>query len=798
MRKRYDAIVVGSGFGGAVAACRLAQAGLRVAVLERGRQYPLGGFPRNWTDVSDGWLWQHEQGLFDVRPINEVSVVQSAAYGGGSHIYANIHIRVPPDLFDSGWPDGYSRTTLDPYYDLVAYMLDVRPIGPDQPLGLPPKTRQMLGVAQRLRRTDQLFLPNLAINFGDPETSVANKFGVKQYGCRHCGECDIGCNFQAKNTLDLNYLAVAEQRGADIGTRCEVTRIATRDGGYEVSYVDRNAEPAPGDPADAVEVIQAPTVVLGAGAVNTTELLLRCRDQYATLPALPAHLGTGYSANGDFLAFAFDTARAFEPAVGPTITTSMVYDRGAGSGRHWFLFQEGGVPRQVVSLLQVLDDQRLGGLLRVPHDLTTYLTQRAGERIGKPSGETDDLAIFLAMGRDTADGTIGLRPAGHELRIVWHTTPNLPLYETQERFCADVARALGGHAAYNPLWQRFRIPVAVHNLGGCPMSDDPEQGVTDGNGQVHGHPGLYVLDGGCLPSATGVNPSHTIAAVAERNIETAIRKITGNRTWVAPERALAAPVHDPLGAVTIPVGGTRAVSTPGVGLTFTQTMRGYLRRDHRPAADFRGAVKAARRAGARASFTLDVMSPFLSEFIADEAHRMTAEGVVHVHGVTGRDGARVGNGVINLLVAGDSPTSRRMLYTLPFFGADGRPYLLDGHKDVRDHGSFDIWGSTTTLYTYLRRGHTPRGEVLSTGILQLPLLTFVRQVATAKVTGTSNPLRQAEALARFGQFFLGSLWSVYLAPRLPNPVPVRSLAAFGGSDDQRLSPRPEAVTDPRR
>ncbi|HEX2300104.1 MAG TPA: GMC family oxidoreductase, partial [Pseudonocardiaceae bacterium] len=413
----------------------------------------------------------------------------------------------------------------------------------------------------------------------------------------------------------------------------------------------------------------------------------------------------------------------------------------------------------------------------------------------------DDLAIFLAMGRDTADGTIGLRPYGHELRIVWHTTRNLPLYETQERFCADVARVLGGHAAYNPLWQRFRIPVAVHNLGGCPMSDDPEQGVTDGNGQVHGHPGLYVLDGGCLPSATGVNPSHTVAAVAERNIETAIRKITGNRTWVAPERALAAPVHEPLGAVTIPLGGTRPVATPGVGLTFTETMRGYLRRDHRPAADFHGAAEAARRVGAAASFTLDVTTPFLTEFLTDEAHRMTAEGVVHVHGVTGPDGARVGNGVVNLLVAGDSPTSRRMLYTLPFFGADGRPYLLDGYKDVRDHGGvggFDIWGATTTLYTYLRRGHAPRGEVLFTGILRLPPITFVRQLASAKVTGTSNPLRQAEALARFGQFFLGSLWSVFVVPRLPILSRVLAPAAFGGSDDQRLSTRPEAVPDPRR
>lgn len=774
MQKRYDAVVVGSGFGGAVAACRLAQAGLRVAVLERGRRYPLGTFPRNWTDVSDGWLWRDEQGLFDVRQLDsEVTVVQSAAYGGGSHIYANVHIRVPADLLDSGWPAGYSRTTLDPYYDLVAYMLDVRPIAADQPLEMPAKTHQMRRVAQRLGRAEQFFLPNLAVNFGDSSRAVPNKFGVEQFGCRHCGECDIGCNFQAKNTLDLNYLAVAEQRGAEVGTRCEVTRIAVGDGGYEVTYADHaenNSKPT--DATDAVKVIQAPTVVLAAGAVNTTELLLRCRDQYGTLPALPERLGTGYSANGDFLAFAFDTDQPFEPGVGPVITTSTLYDRGAGSKRRWFVFQDGGVPRQVVSLLQLLDDDRFGGLLRVPHDLVEHVGQAARERVGAAGMETkDDLAIFLAMGRDTADGTIGLLPVTRDLRITWNTTPNLALYETQERFCEDVARALGGHATYNPLWRRFRIPVSVHNLGGCPMADAPDQGVTDGAGQVHGHPGLYVLDGACLPGATGVNPSHTIAAVAERNIETAIRKITGNSAWVAPERAAATPVHEPMDAVTIPSSGTPSVSTPGAGLVFTETMRGYLKRNHQPVDDFRGAEHAARRSGTTVSFTLDVSSPFFAEFVADDAHQMTAEGAVHVEGVTGSGGARVGNGVVNLLVAGDDPASRRMLYTLPFFGADGEPYLLDGYKDVRDHGNIlDVWDTTTTLYTFLRRGRTPGGEVLATGILHLPALTFVRQVVTMRATGTDNPLRQAEVLARFGYFFVGSLSAVFVAPRLPHFV----------------------------
>ncbi|MGH3929743.1 MAG: NAD(P)-binding protein, partial [Pseudonocardiaceae bacterium] len=190
MRKRYDVVVVGSGFGGAVAACRFAQVGLRVGILERGRRYPLGTFPRNFADPLDGWIWQNKQGLFDCRPINEVTVVQAAAYGGGSHIYANVHLRMPADGFDHGWPKEYSRTILDPYYDLVAYMLDITPIGPEQPMGLPPRTRQMREVAQQLGRSEQFFFPNLAVNFGDPDVSKPNKFGAQQFGCRHCAECD--------------------------------------------------------------------------------------------------------------------------------------------------------------------------------------------------------------------------------------------------------------------------------------------------------------------------------------------------------------------------------------------------------------------------------------------------------------------------------------------------------------------------------------------------------------------------------------------------------------------------------
>lgn len=767
MRRSYDALVIGTGFGGAVSACRLSQAGLRVGVLERGRRYPLGGFPRDWDNPLNGWLWSKDQGLFDVRPFSEMTVVQGASYGGGSHLYANVHLRVPEDGFERGWPSGYGRAALDPYHDLVAWMLDLTPVSERQPLGLPPKTMAMREAARAMGREGQFALLPLAVDFGEPEVMRPNKFGVPQSGCRHCGECDIGCNFQAKNTLDLNYLAVAEHHGAEVGTRCEVTRIEPLSGvtGYRLTYTDHTT--------GTEQTVSAPVVVLAAGAVNSTELLLRCRDEYGTLPELSERLGHRYSGNGDHLGFAFGTAKAVEPSRGPVITSGIVHDRGTGSGRRWFVFQEGAFPREIAGLIRLLDegDPRFAGLLRSQDEALEAIRSAGRERIGTRPERTDGMdvadehtAVFLAMGRDTADGRISLLPVSRELRISWNLGDNLGLYETEERFCADVAAALGGRSGTNPLWRSLHIPVSVHNLGGCVMADDPADGVTDAGGEVFGYPNLFVLDGGCLPEATGVNPSFTIAAVAERNIEAAIRRITDRAGWRAPEREFAVPVPDPLDEVRIPVGGTPTPSAPGTGLTFTETMHGTVRGG------------APREEAAPARFRVTVTAPVLADTLDDPAHPMAATGTVHVRGVTGPQGAKVSGGVVNLLTASDAPAARRMLYTLPFFGADGQPYLLDGVKDVRDHGRIDvwddIWDATTTLHTTVRHGHTPDGAALSSGVLRLDALDFLRQLTTVRITGTRNPVRQAEALARFGIFFAGSVWDVFVRPRIPYvPIP---------------------------
>lgn len=786
MAPTYDALVIGTGFGGAVAACRLAQAGLTVRVLERGLRYPKGSFPRDWSNPLNGWLWRYGQGLFDVKLLPGMSIVQAAGYGGGSLIYANVHLRPPAETFDTDWPEGYSRAALDPYYDLVAYMLDLQPITASA-RGLPTKTKRMREVARKLGREQQFFYPDLAVRFAPAGESLPNKFGVAQEGCNYCGECDIGCNVRAKNTLDLNYLAVAEQQGAEMTTQAEATRIEPLSpAGYRVTYTDHAA-------GGAERTVEARRVFLCAGTVNTTELLLRCRDQWGTLPRISDRLGCRYSANGDFLAFAFETREVWEPSEGPTITTSLVVDQGQGPDKTWFLFQEGGHPGQAAGLLQVID---MGRDFRVPADLLQKELVRALRRrsrpetvMGKERGRFQ--AVFLAMGRDRSNGRLALRPLTRDMEVRWDVPSNLPLYRTQEQVCQDIAQALGARAAFNPLWERLHIPVSVHNLGGCAMAEEPSYGVLTPDGEVHGHPGLYVMDGAALPASTGVNPSSTIAAVAERNVESAIRQALGNRTWTAPERAgttsgraaaepfrasmrmstsvaptRVVPREDPMRSVVIPEGGTVLSPTPVVGLRFTERMRGFINPGHLPDTDFAGAEEEGKSEGRGAEFILTITLPNLDRFLAEKAHSGIAQGTLHVHGLTPPGGAKVDHGVFNLFVDTDSYYERRMLYLLPFTGLDGQTYLLDGYKHIRDDDGFDMWSDTSTLYTVIRRGSDRHAPAVASGIIRLGMPDFLQQLTTFAVLGTTSPLAKTQALKRFGSMFMGNLWDVFARTKL--------------------------------
>ena len=207
--------------------------------------------------------------------------------------------------------------------------------------------------------------------------------------------------------------------------------------------------------------------------------------------------------------------------------------------------------------------------------------------------------------------------------------------------------------------------------------------------------------------------------------------------------------------------------TQSVGIEFTETMKGYIARGWSPPDDYAGADAAGKVSDARAEFLLTITMPDLHAFLASAEHPGMAVGKVKIEGFTPGDGAPVSNGVFNLFIAGDGPNSRKMLYALPFTGADGKPYLLDGFKDVRDHGNFDVWGSTSTLYTVIREGHMRSGTIVATGILNILLPDFMQQLTTFRALGTNDPNEKVKALGEFGGMFFGSLWEVFVKPHLP-------------------------------
>jgi choline dehydrogenase-like flavoprotein len=346
--EQFDAVVIGTGFGGAVTACRLVEAGFDICVLERGRRYGPDDFPRYAgedlfaqedsaqtqqeppPDFSR-WLWERDHGIYDIVDLGEAVAVQAAGYGGGSLIYANVHLRPPLDVFDHGWPVQYAGSALTPYFDLAAYMLGATPI----PVRLA-KTMQLMHAAKALpsRSAPGAFRVPLAVSFDPGRSATAspdsdwfdNAFGRRQRHCDMRGRCWLGCDRRAKNTLDLNYLARAEDdesHPADVRTLAEVTMIERcQDGTFRVTYNDLLTR----DPDDT-HAIAARFVFLCAGAIGTTRLLFSNPTLLEGLPSARGPLGSRYFTNSGSLAAVFDCEQPHEADYGPTITAALLYDR---------------------------------------------------------------------------------------------------------------------------------------------------------------------------------------------------------------------------------------------------------------------------------------------------------------------------------------------------------------------------------------------------------------------------------------------------------------------------------------
>jgi cholesterol oxidase len=508
----YDVVVIGSGFGGAITACRLAAAGRSVCVLERGKRWNKQDFPRTLGQMAHAFWNPLDHGLLDYRVFRNIDVIQAAGVGGGSLVYFNVHKRAKPEIFEQPrWPRNIKRHTLDPFYDQAKEILEARPLVPPAGLPLPARTQALLDAGGAAGRKPELL--DICVYTGPDRLNPYS--GLPQQACVYCGNCMLGCHVHAKNTLDLNYLALAEKNGAEIYALHEASSIEPMpDGGYKVGF-RRFAAPGAFETATVI----GRKVAVAAGSLGSTELLLRCRDVNRTLTSLGPKLGEGFSGNGDALIpTTRNLPREIDAACGPSITVGVdcstagnqiyIQDLGIPDPFFWYLQAGVPVPAKLRSLWLVIKEYILRIVGRGQHPLRVEF-----ERLF--DGDIIRALPYLGMGTDDADGR--MRLVDGAIDIIWYRRSSRGMFAQMESALKELSRGIEGEYKASPLreWPLGKL-LTAHPLGGCAMSDRKEDGVVDEFGQVWNYPDLYVSDGSIVPTALAINPSATISALAER------------------------------------------------------------------------------------------------------------------------------------------------------------------------------------------------------------------------------------------------------------------------------------------
>lgn len=632
-----DVLVLGSGYGGAVAAARFAAQGHSVWLLERGQEYLAGDFPTDWSQAPGHVRTEspqrqqvrasgYEDALFDFRLGDGANALVGNGLGGGSLINAAVALRPDARVFDrSDWPAALrDLSTWTSYFDRAEAGLGVQggEIQRQSSHCVPqhtPKRQRLEELAQTAR--ERAAEKDVRVTLKDVPLAIEFRRDPPQrpaplQACIGCGNCVSGCNHNAKKSLDKTYLACARQDGAALYTGVTALWLEhDKDHAYPwIVHCVRSSERGlwadvavheqPPAPAGYVFQVRAKNVVVAGGTFGSTELLLRSRLQGLRLPR---SLGRRISANGDDLSAAYDlpahaggigarTTAGSTPApaarIGPTISGVIHFDHQDDVTRST-VTEDGGIP----GLLRAPATEMLGTLGMLPQ------LERWGLRHG---GAADPLAVqqqaiagslaLLGMGHDGANGQAALVSLPARLSWCWNgrqgdTAPAL------HRQRLGAIEDLGGLFLPNPyagllpdaMADTLSGPpapsnwITVHPLGGCRMADSPEHGVVDHRCRVYRpdgdvYEGLYVMDGSVLPSSLGVNPLLTITAVAERACALAqASSQAGAKAASSPPTASAppAPAHTAAAPVSPPAGTSPAPGVPH-GSSLNEVLRGPL------------------------------------------------------------------------------------------------------------------------------------------------------------------------------------------------------------------------------
>jgi cholesterol oxidase len=759
LREHYEVVVVGSGYGGGIAAARLAADGRQVCVLERGKELHPGEYPNTFLSARRQIQASFKRlrigsrtAMIDVRLGPDISVVAGCGLGGTSLINANVALRASEGAFGERWPRELrgrrALAELEPYYRAAEKMLGTATYPEDWPAL--PKYVALQRSAEAFGKAKVEPAPLFVTYKTGP-----NAVGVMQRACTLCGDCVSGCNQGAKNTVLMNYIPYAYQHGAEIFTEVEVRHVRKlKDGKWLVEFLDLTASRLRFGPK--TRVISADVVVLGAGSLGSTEILLRSRE--AGLP-LSRRLGLSFTGNGDVLGLAFDTdARTHgiglgrrpptqDTVVGACINGSVRITDGKPSND--ILVQEGAVPGAVkaivgpalgfAALIWGKDGKR--GLRR----LLRRLRQLFGSFFGSRRGTASRSFPWLVMSIDDDMGKMSL--VNDRLRISWPGVENGEFVARDNAVIEAATREIGGTFIPSPMWATpaGNMLVTVQPLGGCDMGDHADHGVVNHRGQVFDgnngskvHEGLYVADGAVVPSPLGSNPSLTISALAERISDLLIEDLDAKQP-----KPHARPRAEPV----VP------------GFRFSERMRGYL--SMHPVDDYEEGFTQGRAEGSAIDFSVTITYADVAALLRDQSSRARMSGTVIAPALSSKE-LTVTGGIFKLFESQpDEVETYRMVYELDLLAAEGKYYKLRGHKVLKERGALSAWRDSTTLFVEVT---DERNRVIGVGGMRIGFIDFIRLVLTMRATGEPSRRRRWRYQMEFLSVFVRKFLNLYGGP----------------------------------
>ncbi|KAL0580463.1 hypothetical protein V5O48_001533 [Marasmius crinis-equi] len=748
MRAEYDVVVVGSGYGGGVAASRMSRAGKSVAVLEMGKERWPGEYPTTLTEVlpelhvsgnAGGQSSLQDAatgkstGLYYLILGEGQNVFVGKGLGGTSLLNGNVFLECDKrPLTLNRWPPELRKdtNTLDEYYSRASYMLQLTPYPDDYPplkkLAVLQKQAEILGYSKNFYRVPQTtFFKN-----------EVNHAGVEMKASTGSGQDSTGINDDSKNSVLMNYLPDAWNWDAEIFCECEC----------EVCF-------------------------LGAGALGTTEILLRSRAH--VLKTSPM-VGQRLSGNGDILSFAYNTDEIVngigsenppaEYSPGPTIT-GIIDNRGPETSPSVFdgyVIEEGTIPAALAPILQMA------------------LEMLPGKQYPKHYGVKERLRHLHASAKTRlfgpyAEGALNLKNDEPNLRFlgVGRTEHSKKL----NSMLTKASSAIGGiliNAPFNAACNR-QGKITVHPLGGAFMSSDGtgRNGATNHLGQLFSgvrsevYEGLVCVDGSVIPTSLGVNPLATITALAERSVD----RIALQKKWkidLATRNGKLDLFGEP--AQSFPLtpemkDAAKAImcSAPGSGVRFTEIMDGhiYIGDD---IDDFEVAENAAKGASSSARFYLSVDAYSVKTLIERDDHSSLAIGTFSC-GALSKDPLLVLRGRVQFFTPDVSVADAKQLaYKLTLLTTDGQTYLLNGYKAIDSNIAFsvsDTWKAVTTLFVAITK---PDGGLVGRGKLHISWRNFEFELKSFGTLGSGGLFGEAASEAGFLSYFARNIADYYLGP----------------------------------